>query len=86
MTSNSGSFPLQLTAGGGAGVGDVSVRQAEFEVLNVVAGIRGRDDPDSPFLAEALPRASWDPDNKTGLRNVERVVLVLGLSGRYMLG
>lgn len=61
---------------GGGGAGDVSVRKAEFEVLNVVAGTRGRDDPDSPFLAEALARASWDPDVKPALRNIERVVLV----------
>jgi len=60
----------------GAGAGDVSVRQAEFEVLNVIAGTRGRDEPDSPFLAESLPRAGWDPDSKPALRNIERVVLV----------
>lgn len=52
------------------------MRQAEFEVLNVIVGTRGRDEPDSPFLAEALPRASWDPDNKPALRNIARVVLV----------
>jgi hypothetical protein len=67
---------IERRRSGGAGAGDVSVKQAEFEVLNVVAGIRGRDDPDSPFLAEALPRASWDPDNKPTLRNINRVVLV----------
>lgn len=44
----------------GAGASDLSVRQAEFEVLNVLAGSRGRDDPNSPFLAQALPRVSWD--------------------------
>jgi hypothetical protein len=57
-------------------VSDVSVRQAEFEMLNVPAGTRGRDDPDSPFFAEALPRAIWDPKNATILRSIERVVLV----------
>src|ERR1700730_12063667 len=41
--------------------------------------------PDSPFLAEALPRASWDPDNKPTLRNIERVVLVHRLRGRVAL-
>ena len=60
----------------------VSVRQAEFEVLNVIAGTRGRDEPDSPFLAEALPRASWDPDDKPALRNIARVVLVHRASDR----
>jgi hypothetical protein len=58
------------------GVGDVSVKQAEFEVLNVPAGTRGRDEPDSPFFVEALPRAEWDPDNKAALSRIERVVLV----------
>ena len=56
--------------------GDVSVKQAEFEVLNAPAGTRGRDDPDSPFFAEALPRATWDPKNNPTLCNIERVVLV----------
>jgi hypothetical protein len=67
---------IERRRSGGAGAGDISVRQAEFEVLNVVAGTRGRDDPESPFLAEALPRASWDPDAKPALRNIERIVLV----------
>jgi hypothetical protein len=58
------------------GAGDVSVRQAEFDVLNLPAGTRGRDDPDSPFFAEVLPRAVWDPNSNTVLRNIERVVLV----------
>jgi hypothetical protein len=60
-------------SGGGS---EVSVKQAEFEVLNVPNGTRGRDEPDSPFYAEALPRAIWDPDNKLALSRVERVVLV----------
>jgi hypothetical protein len=51
------------------------MRQAEFE-LNVLAGCRGGDDPDSPFGAQALLRATWDPDSKPALRNIERVVLV----------
>jgi hypothetical protein len=66
---------IERRRSGGAGAGDVSVRQAEFEVLNVIAGTRGRDEPDSPFLAESLPRAGWDPDSKPALRNIERVVL-----------
>ena len=56
--------------------GDVSVKQAEFEVLNVPAGTRGRDDLDSPFFAEVLPRAAWDPKNNPMLGRIERVVLV----------
>ena len=28
------------------------------------------------FLAELLARATWDPDNKTALRKIERVVLL----------
>jgi hypothetical protein len=59
-----------------SGGSDVPVRQTEFEMLNVLAGKRGRDEPDSPFLAEALPRAVWDSDNKPALQNIERVVLV----------
>ena len=55
---------------------DVSVRQAEFEMLNVPNGTRGRDDPDSSFFAEALPRAIWDPKNVPTLRSIERVVLL----------
>jgi hypothetical protein len=58
------------------GIGEISVRQAEFEVLDIAAGTRGRDEPDSPFFAEALPRAVWDPDNKPVLKPIERVVLV----------
>src|SRR5207244_347110 len=38
---------------------EVSVKQAEFEVLNLRAGTSGRDEPDSPFYAEALPRTAW---------------------------
>ena len=45
-------------------------------MLNLVKGTRGRDDPDSPFFAEALPRGTWDPDSKPTLRNIERVVLI----------
>ena len=56
--------------------GDVPVKQAEFEVLNVPAGTRGRDELDSPFFAEALSRAIWDPNHNPSLRNIERVVLV----------
>jgi hypothetical protein len=58
------------------GAGDVSVKQAEFEVLNIAAGTRGRDEPDSPFFVEALPHAAWDPNNKPALNRIERVVLV----------
>jgi len=60
-------------AGGGV---DVSVKQAEFEVLNVAAGTRGRDDSDSPFFAEALPRPVWDPNNNPTLHIIDRVILV----------
>ena len=31
---------------------------------------------DGACLAEALPRAGWDPDSKPALRSIERVVLV----------
>jgi len=60
-------------AGGGV---DVSVKQAEFEVLNVAAGTRGRDDSDSLFFAEALSRAVWDPNNNPTLHIIDRVILV----------
>jgi len=63
-------------AAGGGGAGDVSVKQAEFEVLDVRTGTRGRDEADSQFFAEALPRAAWDSGGKPALRRVERVVLV----------
>jgi hypothetical protein len=56
--------------------GDIPVKQAEFEVLDVPIGVRGRDEPDSQFFAEALPRAEWDKDGKSALSGVERVVLV----------
>ncbi len=61
---------------GGGSAGDVSVKQAEFEVLNVPTGTRGRDDPDSPFFAEALSRSTWDSGDKPALSRIERVVLV----------
>src|SRR5271169_5921894 len=59
-----------------ASAADVPVKQAEFEVLNVPSGTRGRDDSDSPFFAEFLPRAAWDPKNNPVLSRIERVVLV----------
>jgi hypothetical protein len=59
-----------------ASAADVPVKQAEFEVLNVPSGTRGRDDSDSPFFAEFLPRAAWDPKNDPVLSRIERVVLV----------
>jgi hypothetical protein len=63
------------SSGSGA-VAEVSVKQAEFEVLNLRASTSGRDEPDSPFYAEALPRAAWDPGSKAALSRIERVVLV----------
>jgi hypothetical protein len=62
--------------GVGGGTGDVSVKQAEFEVLDVHSGTRGRDEADSQFFAEVLPRAAWDSSGKPALSRVERVVLV----------
>jgi len=63
-------------AGGAGDASTVPVRQVEFEILNIATGTRGRDDPDSPLFAEALPRANWDPTGDPRLRAVERVVLV----------
>jgi hypothetical protein len=63
-------------AGGTGNVGAVPVRQAEFEILNLVSGTRGTDDADSAFFAEALPRAVWDRDGDPRLGPIERVVLV----------
>jgi hypothetical protein len=63
-------------AGGTGGAGAVPVRQAEFEILNLVSGTSGKDDADSAFFAEALPRAVWDRDGNPRLRPIERVVLV----------
>jgi hypothetical protein len=63
-------------AGGAGNIDTVPVRQAEFEILNLASGIRGKDDPDSPFFAEALPRAAWDPGGNPRLQAIERVVLV----------
>jgi hypothetical protein len=63
-------------SGGAGNSGTLPVRQAEFEVINLGSGTRGKDDPDSPFFAEALPRAVWDPDRNPRLAAIDRVVLV----------
>jgi hypothetical protein len=61
---------------GGSAAAMVPVRQAEFEILDLASGTRGKDDPDSPFFAEALPRTLWDPNADPRLQAIARVVLV----------
>jgi hypothetical protein len=59
----------------GADTAEIPVKQAEFELLDVEHGTRGRNDADSPFYAEALERQVWDNGGEH-LSKIERVVLV----------
>jgi Domain of unknown function (DUF1998) len=59
----------------GADAAEIPVKQAEFELLHLEHGTRGRNDADSPFYAEALERRDWD-NGYEHLSKIERIVLV----------
>lgn len=65
---------IQTRKGQGTSAPDVPVKLAEFELLDVSSGTRGRDGPESPFYAEALARNVWDT-GAAALQRIERVVL-----------
>ncbi len=65
---------IQKRRGQGAAGPDLPVKVAEFDLLDVAVGTRGKDGPESPFYAEALSRSDWDI-GAPALQRLERVVL-----------
>ena len=61
---------------GGGEREDVSVKTAEFDILNRGDNFIGEDDSRSRFFAETLERSIWDPCGKTLLATVDKLVLV----------
>ena len=55
---------------------NISVKPAEFDVLNNGLDFIGENDPQSRFYAETLPRESWDPKNNQLVSSIEKLVLV----------
>jgi hypothetical protein len=57
-------------------VGDVPVKEAEFDVLASGRSVIGRDTPDSGFFAETVDRARWDQRGDPLLGSIEKLVLI----------
>jgi len=61
---------------GGQESKDVTVKAAEFEVLNKGKSIIGKNETGSQFYAETLPRERWDTEQSPFTAPIDKLVLV----------